>query len=84
MRGGTHLNFLRAVFKQHLLPEEFGMAAGSRQLQFSTLRAIEEQPIGLDVQITKPIPVSAQCVIAIAGWKGLSFKKEQQYCPKLC
>ena len=54
------------------------MRAGTGKLQLVALDAVEQQPIWLDMKVTKASPVAPQRMIIVAGRKRLLLDQQLQ------
>ncbi len=69
--GQTHV---RAM----LLIQQIGVTAGSRQAEFVIDNPIDDQPIGLDMDIAPTFPIALERMIPEARWKGVACKQQTQ------
>ena len=58
------------------------MRAGSRQLDLITDNAIDQEPVGLDVEVAIPPPIAFERVVAIVARQGFSLDQEGEDRPK--
>ena len=77
--------FTHVACRAHLCPSNYirplqpkvGVRSRVRERQNENviLDVVKQHPVVLNVAIAKPNKVSAQCVVAILGWKGLAHRK---------